>query len=109
MHFRQWYAFGDNRSDSEGQPAKKKSRRGRRGDRRSNSAKKLGSKVVRDSTNLQAAHFRTLEDANLSSDGWQGRLPPKCTQDAIRKAYDNGSIKKDIGSRFLPVPYDEDR
>ncbi len=80
-----------------------------RGNRKENGKRKSKHRVDEHSVFLKLNGFSTFEHANVSSDGWQGRLPPKRTEEALRASFDDGSIKSEIAKNFLPVPYDHER
>jgi hypothetical protein len=41
---------------------------------------------------------------SASSSGWQGRAPPKKTQDELKRLYETGEILK-LLQVFFPIPY----
>jgi hypothetical protein len=48
--------------------------------------------------------FSMQTDVLASSTGWQGRAPPKWTQEQLSELYQSGGIHELLGT-FFPVPY----
>lgn len=66
--------------------------------------RRLCRRAFRDSESVCSDAFSMHDDGLVSSTGWQGRAPPKKTQDELRRLHRSGRIKESLGV-FFPVPY----
>jgi hypothetical protein len=65
---------------------------------------RLRDRSYREAEAVISDEFSMQTDALAASTGWQGRAPPKRTQEKLSQLYQSGGIYELLGT-FFPVPY----
>jgi hypothetical protein len=65
---------------------------------------RLRERTFREGEAVRSDEFSIQRHGSASSSGWQGRAPPKKTQEELRRLYDSGEILE-LLRVFFPIPY----
>lgn len=65
---------------------------------------RLRERTFREGEAVRSDEFSMRQHGSASSSGWQGRAPPKKTQEELRRLYDSGEILE-LLRVFFPIPY----
>ena len=65
---------------------------------------RLRERTFQEGEAVRSDEFTMLGHGSASSSGWQGRAPPKKTQEQLKKMYDSGEILE-LLQLFFPIPY----
>jgi hypothetical protein len=65
---------------------------------------RLRERTYREGEAWRSDEFSMLEHGSASTSGWQGRAPPKKTQEELRQLYESGEILS-LLQVFFPIPY----
>lgn len=66
--------------------------------------RRLREQAFREGEAVLSDEFSMRRHGSVSSSGWQGRAPPKKTQDELKRLYKTGEILE-LLQVFFPVPY----
>lgn len=108
-----------NHEPQEEAPARRSVRRRGRGSRRRRGGKekqeqkagvsegrlrRLRERDIREGEAVCSDEFSIQKEGQVSSSGWQGRAPPKKTQEQLKRLWESGGILE-LLQVFFPVPY----
>lgn len=66
--------------------------------------RRLRERTFREGEAVYSDEFSMQQHGSASSSGWQGRAPPKKTQEELKELYESGGILQ-LLQVFFPIPY----
>jgi hypothetical protein len=66
--------------------------------------RRLRERTFREGEAVYSDEFSMQQHGSASSSGWQGRAPPKKTQEELKELYESGGILP-LLQVFFPIPY----
>ena len=66
--------------------------------------RRLRERAFREGEAVRSDEFSMQQHGSASSSGWQGRAPPKKTQEQLRRLHESGEILQ-LLQAFFPIPY----